>query len=180
MNNLPNHYAYRQDVIEMMTVAVQLCAYMEKHDEDDKFTIVNRLTCLLPLLYLKVRMLEKPKPELDGFVEQFCSEDDYEAIRTSFADTFGTDDAYLDVMVEDSRYSDEPITCFISENMADIYQEIKDLAANYQTQETSVMNDALLAFLEAFDDHWGQKLLNALRALNVLRLDPDFQKGGNE
>jgi len=32
-----------------------------------------------------------------------------------------------------------------------------------------VMNDALAACLEAFTEHWGQKTLNALRALHALR-----------
>lgn len=158
----------------MMTTAVQLCATIEHIGEANKRDAVERLSLLLPMLYIKARLVSKPEAELDGIVAQSCSEEDYEAVRTSVADLLGSDDAYLDVMVADSRYSDEPLTCYLSENIADIYQELRDVAANYQTQEPSVMNDAILAFLEAFDEHWGQKLLNALRALNVLRLDPDF------
>jgi len=36
------------------------------------------------------------------------------------------------------------------------------------------MNDALVACLEAFGEHWGQKLLNALRALHALRFSDGF------
>ena len=36
------------------------------------------------------------------------------------------------------------------------------------------MNDAILACLEAFEMHWGQKLLSVLRAMDVLRNDPEF------
>lgn len=180
MATLPDHYVYRQDVIEMMTTAVQLCATIEHIEEGSKRDAVDRLSLLLPMLYIKVRLLGKPEAELDGEVAHSCTEDDYEAVRTGINRMLGSDDTYLDVMVEDSRYSDEPITCYISENIADIYQEIRDVAANYQTQETSVMNDAILAFLDAFDEHWGQKLLNVLRALNVLRLDPDFAEEEDE
>ena len=73
--------------------------------------------------------------------------------------------------MSDMRYSDEPITAFISENIADIYQEIKDLACNYQTREESIMNDALVNCLEAFEQHWGQKLLNVLRPLHAWAVD---------
>ena len=101
------------------------------------------------------------------------TEQEYDNIRQAVAFKLGADDAYLEVYVEDMRYSDEPITAFISENIADIYQEMKDLACNYQTQNESVMNDALIACLEAFEQHWGQKLLNVLRPLHAISLTAD-------
>lgn len=85
----------------------------------------------------------------------------------------GTDDAYLEVFLNDIQYSDEPITAYISENLADIYQELKDMAAAFQTGQEEVMNDAVLACLVAFREHWGQKLLNAMRALHALSLLSD-------
>ena len=75
--------------------------------------------------------------------------------------------------MNDMRYSDEPITAYISEDIADIYQEIKDLACNYQTSDERVMNDALVHCMDAFDEHWGQKLLNVLRPLHALSLAHD-------
>jgi hypothetical protein len=115
----------------------------------------------------------KAEQELDGYSEQFVTEQEYEAVRESIAGLLGSDDSYLEVYMEDMRYSDEPITAFVSENIADIYQEMKDLACNYQTQNESVMNDALVACLEAFEQHWGQKLLNVLRPLHALSLSND-------
>ena len=101
---------------------------------------------------------------------EFVTEQEYEDLRALLAHKLGSDDAYLEVFVEDMRYSDEPITAFISENIADIYQELKDLACNYQTREESVMNDALVNCVDAFYQHWGQKLLNVLRPLHALSL----------
>ncbi len=172
MSELPKHYVYQQDVIEFVTVAVQTCLFLEHLNELEKADFLQKITRLLPLLYLKTTMLEKPEPELDGFVEHFVTEEDYNYIRVGVENLLGTDDAYLEVFVDDMKYSDEPITAFISENVADIYQELKDLAANYQSSNEEVMNDALLACLEAFREHWGQKLLNALRALHALS-DPN-------
>lgn len=180
METPSKHYVYRQDVIEFVTIGVQFCIQLEKSDEIGKKELVDQLTKLLPMLYLKTRLISKPEAEMDGFVERFCTEDDYSHIEDSIKRKLGTDDAYLEVFMEDMRYSDEPLTAFISENLADIYQEMRDLALNYQTGETSVMNDAILACLEAFSEHWGQKLLNVLRALNVLLNDPDFAANENE
>ena len=174
MNSLPQHFVYRQDVIDFLTVSVQVCGYLEKIAEEDKRDSVEKLTCLLPMLYLKARLLDKPEQELDGYVETFCSEGQYDEVRSAVAALLGSDDTYLEMPVEEGLYGDLPETRFISEQLADIYQELFDLAANYRTQETAVMNDAILACLEAFEMHWGQKLLSVLRALDVLRNDPEF------
>lgn len=168
MTQSNTHYVYQQPAIEFVTVAVQLCLYLEQVEGLDKSEFVEKMLCLLPLLYLKARLLPKATEELDGFPERFVSEQEYEDIRQKVAQCMGADDTYLEVFVEDMRYSDEPITAFVSENIADIYQEIKDLACNYQTRDEAVMNDALVNCIEAFEQHWGQKLLNVLRPLHAV------------
>ena len=173
MENSNTHFVYQQPAIEFVTVAVQLCIYLEQLTEQEKPELVDKMLTLLPLLYLKARLVPKSEQELDGYPEQFVTEQEYEDVRQMIAAKLGADDTYLEVYMEDMRYSDEPITAFISENIADIYQEMKDLACNYQTQNESVMNDALLACLEAFEQHWGQKLLNVLRPLHALSLSND-------
>lgn len=168
MTQSNTHYVYQQPAIEFVTVAVQLCLYLEQVEGLDKSEFVEKMLCLLPLLYLKARLLPKATEELDGFPERFVSEQEYEDIRQKVAQCMGADDTYLEVFVEDMRYSDEPITACVSENIADIYQEVKDLACNYQTRDEAVMNDALVNCIEAFEQHWGQKLLNVLRPLHAV------------
>lgn len=173
MSTTSTHYVYQEPAIEFVTVAVQLCLYLEQAEEQERADFIEKMLCLLPLLYLKARLLPKSTEEMDGYPERFVTEYEYESMRQAIAQKLGSDDAYLEVFVEDMRYSDEPITAFISENIADIYQEVKDLACNYQTREEAVMNDALVNCLEAFEQHWGQKLLNVLRPLHVLSLSVD-------
>lgn len=168
MTQSNTHYVYQQPAIEFVTVAVQLCLYLEQVEGLDKSEFVEKMLCLLPLLYLKARLLPKATEELDGFPERFVSEQEYEDIRQKVAQCMGEHDTYLEVFMEDMRYSDEPITAFVSENIADIYQEVKDLACNYQTRDEAVMNDALVNCIEAFEQHWGQKLLNVLRPLHAV------------
>ena len=170
MTEASTHYVYQEPAIEFVTVAVQVCLYLEQVEEHEKADFIEKMLCLLPLLYLKARLLPKTTEEMDGYLERFVTEQEYEDLRALIAQKLGSDDAYLEVFVEDMRYSDEPITAFISENIADIYQEIKDLACNYQTREESVMNDARVNCIEAFYQHWGQKLLNVLRPLHALSL----------
>ncbi|MBR1928645.1 MAG: DUF5063 domain-containing protein [Paludibacteraceae bacterium] len=176
METLPKHYVYEQEVIDFVTIAVQTCLLLEHTAEQEKHEFVEKLLNYLPLLYLKTRLLKMPEQMLDGYPQTFVEEDDYVFIEQGVKQLLGTDDAYLEVFMEDMKFSDEPITAFISENLADIYQELKDMAFNYQQQQEAVMNDAVLACLESFREHWSQKLLNVLRALNALWLSEDFQQ----
>ena len=173
MENSSTHFVYQQPAIEFVTVAVQLCIYLDRVAEYEREDFLDKILSILPLLYLKARLVPKSELELDGYTEQFVTEQEYENVRQAIAMKLGSDDAYLEVYMEDMRYSDEPITAFISENIADIYQEMKDLACNYQTQNESVINDALAVCMEAFEQHWGQKLLNVLRPLHALSLNID-------
>lgn len=173
MESSTTHYVYQDATIEFVTVAAQVCLFMEHAEEHERADFIDKILCLLPLLYLKARLLRRPEQQMDGYPQQFVTEEDYSSIRGSVAGLLGSDDAYLEVYLEDMRYSDEPITAYISEDLADIYQELKDLAFNYQTADERVMNDALLACLEAFEQHWGQKVVNVLRPLHALSLAAD-------
>jgi len=118
--------------------------------------------------------LEIPEAVYDNITEKFVNEEDYQFVREQVEQLLGSDDSYLETFHPDMAISDTPIAAFVSENLADIYQELKDFAASYQLGDTDVMNDALVACLEAFGEHWGQKLLNALRALHALRFSDGF------
>ncbi len=164
------HFVYQDATIEFVTVAAQTCLFLEHSAEYERRDFIEKILCLLPLLYLKTRLLKEPEALLDGEPQYFVQEDDYNYIQAGVKNLLGTDDAYLEVFLNDIQYSDEPITAYISENLADIYQELKDMAAAFQTGQEEVMNDAVLACLTAFREHWGQKLLNAMRALHALSL----------
>lgn len=78
-------------------------------------------------------------------------------------------DDYLDVFVSDMKYSDQPIKKNISEDLADIYQDIKDFIFVFQLGLNETMNDSLATCQENFALYWGQKLVNTLRALHDVR-----------
>jgi len=173
-DQLPDHIVYSKKVIEFITVAAETCLFLEHTNEFTKTDFVQKSVKILPLLYLNASMLDIPQAVFDDIPERFVNEEDYQFVREQVEQLLGTDDSYLEVFHPDMAFSDTPIAAFVSENMADIYQELKDFAANYQLGDIDIMNDALVACLEAFGDHWGQKLLNALRALHALRFSEGF------
>ena len=66
------------------------------------------------------------------------------------------------------QFSDAPLTSSISENLADIYQDLKDFIMLYRTGDELVMQEALWECQENFRTYWGQKLVNGLRAVHAL------------
>lgn len=178
---LPDHFVYSSRVIEFVTVVAETCLLLEKASEQTPLGFVRQSVKLLSLLYSKTTLVEMQEMEMDETPERFVTEEDYLFVRQQVEQLLGKDDTYLDVFHPDMAYSDTPIAAFISENLADVYQELKDFAANYRTGEEKVMNDALYVCLETFAEHWGQKLLGALRALHAIRFNPDFElEFGNE
>jgi hypothetical protein len=177
---LPNHQVYSANVIDFVTVAAEICIFLEHAVEEPRNEFINKSLKLLPLLYLKTAVQELPEPAFDDTPEKFVSEEDYLFIKEQIEQLLGPEDTYLEVFHPDMALSDTPIAAFISENLADIYQELKDFAANYQTMDVDIMNDALLACLQAFGEHWGQKVLNSTRALHAIRYSDNFDKEQDE
>ncbi len=172
-----NQLVYSKNVIEFTTVAVETCLLLEKAREFTKADFISKATKILPLLYLKTTLLELEENDEVFGIERFVTEDDYLYVKNQVESLLGADDSFLEVFHPDMPYSDTPIAAFISENLADIYQELKDFAANFQIGEEEIMTSALYNCAESFSEHWGQKLLNALRALHALRYSDNF---GNE
>ena len=162
---------YGRDVMELVTVAVEYCAFLEGAEGKSRMEFVDTIVKILPLLYLKATLL--PKYEMlddDYYPEDFVTEDNYNIVRANISMLMEEKDDYLDVFMEDMKYSESPILTTVSENLADIYQELKNFAMNYKhaVDEVSMMN-ALSVVKEEFQYSWGQKLVNVQRALHVVR-----------
>lgn len=170
MENNQQSFVYSPEVVEFMTVAVQTCLFLEQQvDEETRETLIQKLIRLLPVLYVKTLLLPVSDNQNDGFLEQFCTEEQYETVRYALAERLGDDDMYLALPLEEGRYGDIAQTRSISEDIADIYQALKDMAHNYQLHDEEVMEEAIMECVDAFKEHWGLKLLDALHALHVIQ-----------
>lgn len=141
---------------------------MEKADEHERDEWIEQMLRLLPVLYLRTRLLDSAETMLEDEPQQFVTEEDYNYTLLGMRNLLGTDDAYLDVFVDQGVYTDEVQTAYISEGLADIYQELKNMAAAFQTGQEAIMNDAVVLCREAFQEHWGKKLLAVMRAMHEL------------
>lgn len=180
MNNDNNSSVYERDILELVTVAVEFCAYVENAAEKDRKIFISTMQKLLPLLYLKGVLA--PKYELTeecdaDSLSSFVSMENYDIVRNNVAFVMGEYDSFLDVFVEDMKYSDIPILSSVSENIADIYQDLKNFVCAYKDGTEEMRYDAIVMCKSNFENYWGQRLVNVLRALHEInygeRIDED-------
>jgi hypothetical protein len=157
---------FERNVVEFVTVAAEFCKFLEQAETTPRNTFVDTSLKILPLLYLKAEMLPACERMGEDDLETFVTEDAYEVLRMNIAGIMAEKDDYLDVFVSEMKYSDQPIRKFISEELADIYQDIRDFIFVFQLGLNETMHDALAVCQENFKLYWGQKLVNALRALH--------------
>lgn len=160
---------FDRNVVEFVTVAAEYCKFLERAEGTKRSAFIDMSLKILPLLYLKTSMLPQCEAIGDEAPETFVTEETYEVLRMNIAGILGGKDDYLDVFVSDMKYSDQPIIKYISEDLADIYQDIKDFIFVFQLGLNGTMNDSLAICQENFRLYWGQKLVNTLRALHDAR-----------
>ena len=174
---------FSRNTVEFVTVAAEFCAYIERANEHTRQEFVGTLLKLLPLLYIKAQMLPEGEPFNEDELETFVTEETYEVVRLTLTEFFAQYDTYLDVFVAEMKYSDTPITKSISEDLADIYQDVKNVVTQFQIGINETMHDAILECSEHFRLYWGQTLVNTLRALHELKYntpDNDANDESNE
>jgi hypothetical protein len=157
---------YSHNVVEFVAVANEFCKYAEHASELKEGEMLKILQRLLPFLYIKATFLPPFEPFFEDGNEKFVTEADWIRIHGAFKKQFGTADDYLEVFDERFDNSVTPVLSSLAENMADIYQDIKDFLLLYQTGTREVMNDALWECKMNFENIWGQKLVNSLRAIH--------------
>jgi hypothetical protein len=157
---------YSRNVIEFVAVANEFCKYAEHASELKGDELLKILQRILPLMYLKASLLPQLEPFFEDGNEKFVTEADWVRVHENLREKFGTADDYREVFDDKATETDEAVVSSISENMSDIYQDIKDFLLLYQTGTNEVMNDAIWECRLNFETFWGQKLVNSMRAIH--------------
>jgi len=162
------HVVYSKNVIEFVTVAKEFCDFLESAEQYPRREFITIATRIIPLLYLKATMLPKVEPEMEEEVEKTVDELTYARVQGIVESRLGRFNDYLEVFNQDIQRSDTPVIAYIGEDMADIYQDLKDFIMAYRIGVTEIMNDALSIVQGNFELFWGQRIVNTLRALHAV------------
>lgn len=159
---------YSHDTLEFVTVAAEFCAFLEQGEGRERRVFVETMLKLLPLLYLKARLLPEVESS-EGFLpDAQVTEDDYNFVCGNVRASLGDDDTYEDLVYDNGMMSDELQWRSLSENLADIYQPLRNFVSAYQQGIEDCMAGALWEVRDEFDLTWGKCLVDSLRQLHLV------------
>ena len=175
--NYSEEQLYGEEVLDFVRTSADYCSVLEQADKMKLKDLVDQLHKLLSKLYYTATNLSELDSQFEDLVQKFVSEQDYELIRNKLLVKFGQYDAYEEVFDEERVEFEDSVGESISEDLTDIYQDLKDFIKLFELGTNEVMYEALWECKQSFQSFWGQKVCNVLRPLHSLRYsDEDLEE----
>lgn len=156
-----------KSVIEMATVANELCYFVENIEKKEKEVVLEFMQRILPLLHLKGSLLPEIEPEHPEANERFVTEEQWERVFNELRQIMGEDDEYW---IIDPQYINdtEPLKASLSENITDIYQDMKDFLLLMQKNTHAARENAISECKILHANHWGYRVGNIFTRIHHL------------
>lgn len=167
---MDNNDTLSNNGLAFIALSNEYCSAVENIANMETSEAVNAMLRLLPRIYIAASDI--PEDLLGGeggYIPVAIDEPTYDRYRQTLAAVFGEDDTFLEVFMDDMKYSDTPIAATISESLADIYQALFDFLEACRDAPNSLINESLQAVRDSFAEYWSQTLVNVLRPLNKLK-----------
>lgn len=163
-----NRFVYSDEMVALVTDSNSFCQILEQSAEAKGTALISSLVEILPRIYADFIVLGETEPEYDAAPEPTVTEQEWATVFQQIARVLGSYNDYLRPAAADEFDRSEMVQHTISEDLADIYQELKDFTVIYSRGIEELMNDAAWELKERFAEHWGTKLLRSLLALHEL------------
>ncbi|MCK5066523.1 MAG: DUF5063 domain-containing protein [Bacteroidales bacterium] len=172
-------YVYSSEIVEFVAAANEYCRFLEQLTGTEGKAFISDLVKHLSGLYALFLKTGETEPVFDSAPEPTVTEQEWSALFQRITEILGPFNDILRVAEEDEFDRSELVSHTISEDVADVYQELKDFSIIYSRGMEEFMNDAAWELRERFAEHWGMKLLRALSALHnlyVADVDPTHKE----
>jgi hypothetical protein len=166
-----------KNVIEVITIANEMCIFLEEIEKYEKQYIYLYLQKILPLLYLKGALIPEIDVSADEANERFVTQEQWETVYNALLKKFGKDDSFLFIDYL-TKLNTETEKGSIAEFLADIYQDLKDFLLLYQKNTVAARENAVYSLKVLFEEHWGMKLINVHKTIHMLLYGK--RKGSNQ
>ena len=150
-NTLDTSAVSSKQILDMFTVANEFCLFIEEIEKYEKEYIIEYLQRVLPLLYIKGTLLPETEKYENEFNERYVVEETWEYVFNSTKNMFGKDNLYYFWNSELKEASESTV----SENIADMYQDLKDFIFLYSKPAFYAKANAIQLCNETFRDRWG-------------------------
>lgn len=150
---------YSKKVIEMLTVANEYCLFLENVNDKTKEDVLDYLQKICPLLYIKAALLPKIETDDEDAAEHFVTEEQWEELFNNLHLKLGEVDLYYFIDHHEKSHQDA-VRASLSENLTDIYQDLKDFLLLYQKPLKSAKENAVRDCKFLFETRFGYRLVN--------------------
>jgi hypothetical protein len=158
-----------ENVNNFITSAANYCTLVENAGNFSKKDFIEKTLELFSSLYYSIFRFPSFEIESDEeMIEKFVTEQEWNNIYQRVSHKLGYHDDYLDLYDPVARQEEDLSVGKLSDNLADIYQDMKDFVTLYGVGNEDVMLASLWECKISFEEYWGQKLLNATRVLHRL------------
>lgn len=156
-----------KQVLEMVTVANDFIAFMDKAEEYTAEQLLVYIHRVFPLICLKASLLPAIEVTDEEAVEHYVTEEQWETVFRTVRAILKEEDEYHYIDLHERTHQDA-IKASIAENVADIYQDLKDFLLLYQKPLYTFKENAIRECRALFENRFGFFLVNGLTAVHYL------------
>lgn len=147
----------QKSIQEMVMVANEFCHLIESSENQNIDVFVSILQKMMPLMYLKGSLLPDIHPQNPDALTYFVTEEDWSNIFNKLKNIFQNRDLFL-FTSEDCEKNDRVAEFSMSEDLSDIYQDMKDCLKLLQLNTKDSQENAISELHRLFNKHWGVRV----------------------
>ncbi len=163
-----HNYVYSSEMVEFVKAANGCCTFLEQLNGTEGRAFIIESVKHLSTVYSTFINTGESEPVLESPGEPTVTEQEWSVLFQRISMILGPHNDILRMAEEGEFDRSELVNHTISEDLADLYQELRNFTSIYSLGMVELMNDAAWELKERFGEHWGAKLLHALRALHEL------------
>lgn len=161
-------FVYAAETVGFVAAANEVCMFLEDVKGMEGKAFIRKAVMHLSAVYHAMLVIGETEPVLESAFEPTITEQDWSFVYQRIAGLLGPFNDILRPADEGEFDRSELVPHTISEDLADVYQELKDFTTIYSRGMEELMNDAAWELKVRFAEHWGGKLLRSLSALHNL------------
>lgn len=172
-------FVYSSALVDFVKASNEFCHFLEELKGTEGKAFITATVVQLAEIYSFFLKIGETEPVLETPPEPTVTEAEWSALFQRIALILGASNDILRLADEDEFDRSELTNHTISEDMADVYQELRDFTVIYSRGLEELMNDAAWELKLRFAEHWGAKLLRSLSALHQLyvnNVDPSQEE----
>ncbi len=156
-------------VADFVAEARPFCALVESEKASEAKGFEKECLTVLLRLYHRLLLLPRVDPN-EPEIPEHISGEEWQAVRERTAERI-EHDQYWGVFEPFAEKKTDPICGYVSDDLADIWQEVKMGLSAFDSGKPNCVESAVWHWRFGFGSHWGYHVAGAIRALTALRAE---------